>query len=977
MEGGFENTDAERKSLPVAEEMRLAATLDQITFGFLVCDGEWRIVFINASAGRILGMDRDGIVGKSFRELLPGDLGTRVEREYRGASAGETRAFQFFSQPQLRWYQIHCFPRKEGGMSACLQDITGRKQMENTLVESEERYRLLYEYSADAIFILDMEGKFISVNEQACRMYGYTREEFRNMSVADIDAPEYGRQISERMAAIAQDGWSEFEATHRDARGRQLYVDVKVAKIPFGGRPCMVGINRDITERKLLEKELEQYFILFNTSSDLMCLFDSRAGYFLKVNPAFIRTLGYSEQELLTRPLTEFVHPDDLQRTHDEIAEQLEHGYTIDFENRYLRKDGSVCRLSWRVTADKVTGIAYATARDITRSKQYETEIRRYQDIVQSSDDAIIGKTLEGIVTSWNPGAEKIFGYDAVEMIGKPMTVLFPPEQIGEEQAFLAQIARGGTVNHYVSRRIRKDGSLIDVSVTLSPIIDDEGRIAGASKIARDITELMEHEHDLEEARAAADAANRAKSVFLSNMSHEIRTPMNGILGMTQLLEDSELDTEQKEYLDVIKTSSESLLSLINDVLDLSKIESGRIELELKDFSLRASINEVIKTQISLIRSKKLTIDTDIPAAVPDDLIGDQLRLKQALLNLVSNAVKFTEKGGIRISVSVAERNNDIALLKIGVADTGIGISPAVIRKIFEPFVQADASITRKHGGTGLGLSICTRLVELMGGKVWAESSVGTGSTFYLHIPFLVNKAVSEHRDRGRSGKLSAMWEGPSIRILLVDDQKTNLLIAGRLLQKAGHSVTEARDGVEAFQKWEQGAFDLILMDIQMPGMNGIEVARSIRERERESGNHIPIIALTARALREERDEILCHGFDGYVAKPLELAVLFSEMKRCLPQRASDGHEATNRFFPSPEVTGHTIDRTQITALLREIESLLTNNNMRVVDTVNELKKVLPAMVAVDTLRHHVKMCRFEEALTCIAEIRGGLGIER
>ncbi|MHC9541584.1 MAG: ATP-binding protein [Vulcanimicrobiota bacterium] len=403
-----------------------------------------------------------------------------------------------------------------------------------------------------------------------------------------------------------------------------------------------------------------------------------------------------------------------------------------------------------------------------------------------------------------------------------------------------------------------------------------------------DITEWKRYENELEQARMSAESANKAKSEFLATISHDIRTPMNGITGMAQLLEYTELTDEQREYLEAIKTSSQGLVSLINNVLDLSKIESGKIELEQRDFSLRASISDVIKTQISLIHSKGLSLQTHIPAEVPDNLTGDQLRLKQILVNILGNAIKFTERGGISITVSVSERVDNAALLRFEVTDTGIGISPQDMQKIFDPFSQAHPSTTRKYGGTGLGLSICRRLAEFMGGKVWSESAEGAGSIFYLKIPFAVNEAAVESPDRVSSSKILPKWDGPPLRLLIVDDQKINLMIAARLMQKAGHTVVEAQDGLEALQKCEQEAFDVILMDIEMPGMDGIEAAHAIREREKETGGHLPIIAMTAHALKEEREETLSRGFDGYITKPVKIDLMLSELRRCLPESIID-----------------------------------------------------------------------------------------
>ena len=483
-----------------------------------------------------------------------------------------------------------------------------------------------------------------------------------------------------------------------------------------------------------------------------------------------------------------------------------------------------------------------------------------------------------------------------VEIIGRPREAIIEatdldiwPRERAERYRAEDQRVMASRIRFEEEQAAEVEGKKIWFEVYKAPVTNDQDEVVGTVGVARDITErkmaeqtLAEYTMMLKSVQEQADAANRAKSEFLANMSHEIRTPMNGIIGMAQLLEFTALTDQQKQFLDAIRTSSQNLLSLINDVLDLSKIESGKIELERRDFSLRQSISDVIKTQISLVYKKELDLNVDIPADVPDNLSGDQLRLKQILLNLLGNAIKFTKQGGIRIAVEVVERQGTIAILRIRVTDTGIGISPEALEKIFDPFVQADASTTRQYGGTGLGLTICTQLAELMGGSLRAESREGGGSTFFLHLPLFVNDVAVEHRNRQTGDHTFPIWTGPPLRILLVDDQETNLLVATNLLQNAGHAVVEARDGREALERWGEGGIDVILMDIQMPVMSGIEAVKAIRERERSGDHHIPIIAVTARALHEERNRIMSQGFDGYLTKPYEFGELLSELKRCL-----------------------------------------------------------------------------------------------
>ena len=509
------------------------------------------------------------------------------------------------------------------------------------------------------------------------------------------------------------------------------------------------------------------------------------------------------------------------------------------------------------------------------KARAVEEEAVRRRLIFEQSRDGIVVLDATGKVFEANRRFAEMLGYTPEELLKRYVwdwDACFKKEEL---EAMIARLDHSGGL--FETRHRRKDGSIYDVDISSSVCYWAGQKLIYCS--CRDITDRKFHEQELQKARQAADAANQAKSEFLANMSHEIRTPMNGVLGMAELLSYTELTSQQEEYLSYIKSSGDSLLALINDVLDLSKIEAGKVELEDVDFSLRRAINDILNTQTSLIHKKQLQLQREFPEGFPEIIRGDQLRFKQILLNLLGNAIKFTEHGSIGVTVQLLEQQQPKLLVRISVHDTGIGMTDEEQQKVFAPFSQADCSTTRRFGGTGLGLTICRQLAELMGGAISVESVPGQGSSFHLDLPFANSSADREQRG-SESVQPEQIWPGQHLTVLVAEDNSMNQKFIVGLLNKLRLVVEVSDNGREALERWKQGGLDLILMDIQMPEMSGIEALHLLRQQEQATKQHTPVIALTAHALRGDAERLLEQGFDGYLSKPLSLKSLMAELTR-------------------------------------------------------------------------------------------------
>ena len=1119
-----------RRLAEMEAELRrvMASVSDCLWSGELLGEKTWVYRYFSPVVENLTGRPPQVFLGgpHQWQSIVhPEDLSCwqrALERLRRGENSQEEYRI-LSTEGQIRWLResvrvTRQADSKSWRLDGVLSDITERKEADAQLQRERRLLRSLMDNLPDAIFITDAAGRYAIDNVAHQRLLRVDDEkEVIGKTVFDFFSTERAARHHADDQHVLETGKPLLDQEEQltDRGGNRHWLSMTKVPLPGddGEVAGLVGICRDITGQKQAEQERDRFFTL---SLDMLCIADFE-GYFKRLNPAFERILGYSLEELLARPFLDFVHPDDCQATQGAMSRLRAGDDLSSFENRYRCKEGSYRWMLWTATPFIEQRLIYAAARDITERKTMEETLARERNLlralmdnlpdhifVKDTDSRFVAANIATLRPLGATREDEVLGKTDFDFLRRDVAEQF----FRDEQ----EVCRSG--QPLLNREeliIDRTGQHKWLLTTKVPLRDSSGTVIGLVGMSHDISVRKRMEEQWRQAKETAEVANRAKSEFLARMSHEIRTPMNGILGMTELALETELTGEQREYLQMVKASADGLLTVINDILDFSKIEAGKLELESAPFALRDNLDDTVRTLAVRAQQKELELACHVCPDVPDRLVGDLGRLRQVIVNLVGNAIKFTRRGEVIVTVrrQHLQAETSSCVLHFDVADTGIGIPPDKQRIIFDPFEQVEGGDNRRNPGTGLGLAISSQLVSLMGGHLDVESPVSEtapalrvpasgaalapressplgaltqprspGSRFYftarfglapqdaavehgepgdlrdlsvlivddnasnrlilgemlsswrmkpvaveggrqaLHelqraaakgqpyplvlldsrmpemdgfelaeqirrrpelagdsIMMLVSSERQGSNERCREAGISACLMKPlkqsellntildllssrkgyralasedelqdsaasgreerPLRVLLAEDNLVNQRLAVRILEKRGHSAVVAGNGKEVLRLLEREPFDLVLMDLEMPEMSGFEATAAIRARERGTGRHIPILALTAHAMKGDRERCLAAGMDGYVAKPIQSRELYQAIAELVPAAAVTAREAA----PAPT----TLDRVEAlervggdTQLLRELSDVFLNDCPRMMEEVVE-----------------------------------------
>jgi len=847
----------------------------------LVADRDSNIELINDSIESVLGYTPEQAIGKSLWQFVAGQNRDQfvpvIEKAITSKQAFEIETETVTADNQIKWISW-CAITKEGKWYASGRDVTYQKK----LLAELEQLSLVASKVYNGVVISNAKDEVLWINDAFERITGYGLKEVEHKYLRDIlkgvPTPEQKPKLD--LAISKKESYQADLLISRKDRS-QVWISVinSVVYNAEGEIDKFIRIIIDISLRKNAEKDLDILSFAARKSPSGTLIRD-KDGKVIWMNEALEQMFGYSLNEVLGKTLGKrLMGKDSNEDDFNKAVEAVLQKKSYELELKIYRKDGTPIWvfLSNSPLLNELGDVErqITVAVDVTERKNAEEQLKLLSLVASSTTSGVVINNRNGEVEWINSAFEKITGYSLDDVKNKHLGDTLQGEltdvSIIERSRRLSKNKQSFEVDLL---SYRKDGQPLWLTIINSVILTPDGEVDKYIEVIIDISSKKKVELELISAKEQAVQLNRAKDMFISVMSHEIRTPLNAVIGMSRLLLDNNPLESQKENLDILQFSAENLMTLINDVLDFTKIETGNIELEQANVNLRDMVHRVVSSMQFRTNDHSIYLKENVDPALPEFVIADSARLVQILLNIVSNAIKFTEKGGVTIELKVLEETGTNARIRFAVTDTGIGIANDKLGTIFESFKQAEADTTRKYGGTGLGLAISKRLVELHDSRLNVDSVLGQGSTFWFIITF--NKA--KHHTITTNDKMET---GLRLNVLVVDDNQINRILVNKVLQKWGVQADFAENGQEAVDKIVSGMnYDVVLMDVHMPIMGGLEATRIIRLKDEAYFQQLPIIALTASMLSSEVNQMTDAGMNDFILKPFDQKILFDKLSR-------------------------------------------------------------------------------------------------
>ncbi len=951
--------------------------LENVELVAISLDTKGNINFINDFTLQLTGWKRHQVINKSWFSIFsPENARTASHTRYLMVTGGKEKLSKTYETQiltksnnicNIKW-SASILKDENGsiiGMTGIGEDITEWKLTEEALKLSDNVLNKV----GNLLLVGNTKGEIIYVSPSVKKVLGFEQSEL----IGDGWWHKTSDNVKERarekrqLALWAQGKQAMSNRPHtnllKKKNGDLRWIQWHDSKGPEGH---IIGVGYDITDQKKMNEELKEsetrYRDLVENNKDLICTHDLR-GKILTINPSFSKILRYPKKELIGKSIRELVVPKFKSEFSAYLSELKNNGQasgimqvlTKNGKRKFLKFNNSL--RTEGIKRPIVRGMAY----DITDIIEAENKLRKseekFRSIFESILDVYYRTDINGVFEIISPSVYEMIGYKQNEMIGHDILEFYvnPDDRI----RLIETLGKKGIITSFETELLKKDGSIITVSANSKYVKNESGEIIGIEGIVRDITERKKAERELLNAKSLAEESAMEKTTFCANMSHELRTPMNGIIGMIDLLSDTSMNIEQREFADSINDSANTLLTLINDVLSFSSIESGKVKLNLSPTGIQSLFEQLQDRYKSEAEKKKISLSCKISRNVPKKVLVDEIRLQQILNNLVDNAIKFTNKGSVLIKVNSKPHNGKMRL-GFEVIDTGIGIAAKDKEKLFDSFSQLDASLSKKHKGTGLGLAICRGIVNKMGGDIGLTSVVGKGSKFWFYIDVIPAQEIETKIELPSTQKSYHKLSG---KILFVEDDPINQKVIGKMLTKMGIDANLANDGDEGLKRSKKGTYDLIIMDIHMPGKSGKTLLLEMKKNKKK---HLPpVLILSANALEESKNDFSNLGVNEYLTKPIRYKTLYRSLEKYL-KKSTETIAATRK--PSPKLSASSLAKDSMfnQATLSYLQGLFGNNFHELLLEYRENIKTLFIQI-----EQNLGKEQFEEAAEKLHRIKG------